>query len=141
MHVTLHLTETQYTVASLPLQDFAAALDAVRGAPDFISLTRDKAEVTLIVTHDAWAGMASRFPEARAQGSWRMIFFDAVMDFSVVGFIAEISRALAKEGISILTVSTYSTDAVLVNENCYEAAVAAVKRALITFQYTHLSQH
>jgi uncharacterized protein len=141
MHVTLHLTETRYAVASLPLSHFNEAINAVRDAPDFVSLTRDKAEITLIVTQETWGSLAARFPAARAQGNWRMIFFDTVMDFSVVGFIAEISRALAKEGISILTVSTYSTDAVLVNEHRYDAAVAAVKRALITFQYTHLSQH
>lgn len=141
MSITLHLTDTHYTVASLPLHYFAAALDAVRSVPDFVSLTRDKAEVTLIVTRETWHQIAPQFPAAKAQENWRMIFFDAVLDFTVVGFIAEISRALAKEGISILTVSTYSTDAVLVNENRYEAAVAAVKRALITFQYTHLSQH
>lgn len=141
MSITLHLTDTHYTVASLPLHYFAAALDAVRSVPDFVSLTRDKTEITLIVTRETWHQIAARFPAAKAQENWRMIFFDAVLDFTVVGFIAEISRALAKEGISILTVSTYSTDAVLVNENRYEAAVAAVKRALITFQYTHLSQH
>jgi hypothetical protein len=141
MSITLHLTDTRYTVASLPLHYFAAALDAVRGVPDFISLTRDKAEITLIVTQENWRHIAAQFPEAKAQENWRMIYFDTVMDFTVVGFIAEISRALAREGISILTVSTYSTDAVLVNEHRYDAAVAAVKRALITFQYTHLSQH
>lgn len=141
MNVKLQLADTRYTVTSLPLHCFNDALEAVGNAPEFVSVTRDKAEITLIVTQETWDGIASRFPEAKAQGNWRMIFFDAVLDFSVVGFIAEISRALAKEGISILTVSTYSTDAVLVNENRYEAAVAAVKRALITFQYTHLSQH
>lgn len=140
MNITLQLSDTRYVVASLPLAYFSDVLDAVRRAPEFVSVTRDKSETTLILTQEAWDGIATDFPGARAQSNWRMIFFDAVLDFSVVGFIAEISRALAKEGISILTVSTYSTDAVLVSENRYDAAVAAVKRALITFQYTHLAQ-
>jgi hypothetical protein len=69
-----------------------------------------------------------------------MIAFDTVLDFTVVGFIAEISRALAEAGISILNTSTYRTDIVFVDEARFEAAVAAVKRALITLHYTHLSQ-
>jgi hypothetical protein len=69
-----------------------------------------------------------------------MIAFDTVLDFSVVGFIAEISRALAEAGISILNISTYRTDLVFVHECRFEAAVDAVKRALVTLQYTHLSQ-
>jgi hypothetical protein len=41
----------------------------------------------------------------------------------------EISRALAEAGISILSISTYRTDAVLVHESRFTDAVAAVKRA------------
>lgn len=141
MPITLHLPEAHYAVVSLPLHHFSAALEAVRDAPDFVSISRDRHEITLIVTQTQWEQVASRFVDAKVQSDWRMIFFDTVLDFNVVGFIAEISRALAKEGISILAVSTYSTDAVLVNESRYEAAVTAVRRALITFQYTHLSQH
>lgn len=141
MSITLHLPEAHYIVASLPLHHFSAVMDAIRDAPDFVSVSRDRHEVTLIVTQLHWQQIASQFADARVQSHWRMIFFDTVLDFNVVGFIAEISRALAREGISILAVSTYSTDAVLVNESRYDAAVAAVRRALITFQYTHLSQH
>jgi len=47
---------------------------------------------------------------------------------------------IAEAGISILNTSTYRTDIVFVDEARFEAAVAAVKRALITLHYTHLSQ-
>ncbi|MFN0124270.1 MAG: ACT domain-containing protein [Blastocatellia bacterium] len=141
MPIRLQLSETRYVVVSLPPSQFVAALDAARAAPEFLSIIRDEKEVTLILAREHWLGIAAQFPAARAQDNWRMIYFDTVMDFNVVGFIAEISRALAREGISILTVSTYSTDMVLVSENRYEDAVAAVKRALIAFTHTHLSQH
>jgi hypothetical protein len=59
----------------------------------------------------------------------------------VVGFIAEISNALADADISILSLSTYSTDAVLVPESRFDDAVAAVKQALVTLQFTRLAQH
>lgn len=94
-----------------------------------------------MIAEEVWHNISARFPGAQARGHWRMIRFDTVLDFSVVGFIAEISRALAEADISILSISTYSTDAVLVQESQFNAAVMAVKQALMTLQYTHLSQH
>jgi hypothetical protein len=140
MAITLYLPETRYAVASLPLADYGAALAALNEIAGFISLTRDKDEITLILAEEEWQTLAPRFPAAEVQGARRMIAFDTVLDFSVVGFIAEISRALAEAGVSILNISTYRTDLVFVHECRFEAAVDAVKRALVTLQYTHLSQ-
>lgn len=141
MPIQLYLPETHYVVASLPLTDYPAAVEVLREADGFVSLIRDKQEITLMITEEIWQGVAARFPAAQARGHWRMIRFDTFLDFSVVGFIAEISRALAEADISILSVSSYSTDAVLVQEAQFNAAVIAVKQALMTLQYTHLSQH
>ncbi len=143
MAIQLYLPETKYAVASLPLSAYQAAVDCIRDVADqeFVSLTRDKLEVTLMIAEETWNETASRFPGAQVRGNWRMIRFDTFLDFNVVGFIAEISRALAAADISILSVSTYSTDAVLVQDSQFTAAVIAVKQALMTLQYTHLSQH
>jgi hypothetical protein len=140
MPMKLYLPETRYAVASLPLAAFSQAVDALHGVDGFVSLTRDKDEITLIIAEETWQQIAPRFVGAKVQGGRRMIVFDDVLDFTVVGFIAEISRALAEAGISILNFSTYRTDAVLVHELRFDEAVAAVKRALVTLRYTHLSQ-
>lgn len=140
MPIQLYTPETRFAVVSLPLNQYLPVLDAVREASDFVSVTRDKEEVTLIVAENYWQHIAEQFPQAQAELERRMIRFDTVLDFSVVGFIAEISRALAEAGISILSISTYRTDAVLVHESCFERALVAVKRALITLNYTHFSQ-
>lgn len=143
MAIQLYLPETKYAVASLPLSAYPAAVECIRDATnqEFISLTRDKQEITLMIAEDVWHQVVSHFPDAQVRGNWRMIRFDTFLDFTVVGFIAEISRALAIADISILSVSTYSTDAVLVQDSQFAAAVTAVKQALMTLQYTHLSQH
>lgn len=146
MSLQLYLPETRYAVASLPLSDYPLAIDALRDAAQsasdksFVSLVRDKHEVTLMIAEEIWHAISAQFPSARARGDWRMIRFDTVLDFSVVGFIAEVSRALAEADISILSISSYSTDAVLVQNAQFTAAVIAVKQALMTLQYTHLSQ-
>ncbi|MEO6725069.1 MAG: ACT domain-containing protein [Blastocatellia bacterium] len=146
MSLQLYLPETRYTVASLPLGDYPVAIealcDAIQSASSesFVSFVRDKQEITLMIAEEIWHDISARFPEAQARGDWRMIRFDTILDFSVVGFIAEISRALAEADISILSISSYSTDAVLVQDAQFNAAVIAVKQALMTLQYTHLSQ-
>lgn len=140
MPIQLYTPETRYAVASIPLAQYREVLDVAREAEGFVSVTRDKEEVTFIVAQSLWQQIEPRFPQAQAELDRRMIRFDTVLDFSVVGFIAEISRALAEAGISILSISTYRTDAVLVHASQFEAAVGAVKRALITLSFTHLSQ-
>jgi hypothetical protein len=140
MDIKLHLPENRYVVASLPCGHYQAALSALADLEGFVSIVRDRDEITLILDEDVWKRLAPGFPDAQVQGARRMIFFDTVLDFSVVGFIAEISRALAEADISILSISTYRTDAVLVHESRFEAAVAAVKNTLMTLQITHFSR-
>lgn len=141
MPIQLDLPDTLFAVVSLPLEQFGAALMAVRELTGYISITRDKDEVTLILAQELWDEMASNFSGAQVQLRRRMIRFDTVLDFSVVGFIAEISRALAEADISILSLSTYRTDAILVHEASYNRALTAVRHALVTLQHTVLAQH
>lgn len=141
MPITLYLPDTRFAIVSLGLEAYRDALESLAEAKDFTSLTRDKNEITLIASEVEWARIAPRFPGAEVQMRRRMIAFDTVLDFTVVGFIAEISRALADAGISIINTSTYKTDIVFVDEARFDAAVAAVKRALIALKFTHLSQH
>jgi uncharacterized protein len=141
MPISLYLPETRYAVASLPLEHYGEAVACLSAAGGFVSLTRDKEEITLIVAEETWHKIAQRFPGAVAQEGRRLIRFDTVLDFSVVGFIAEISRALAEADISILSISTYRTDAVLVHESRLDDAVNAIKQALVTLKFTHLAQH
>jgi len=56
------------------------------------------------------------------ENGWKLITFDMTLEFSMVGFIAKVSEALAKHNISIFVISSYSTDHVLVKkENLNEA--------------------
>jgi len=141
MPIQLHLPEARFIVASIPLDQYAAVVSSLAGITGFVQMTLDKQEITLIVPEEVWERLAPNFPGAAAEGKRRMIRFDTVLDFSVVGFIAEISNALADADISILILSTYSTDSVLVHELRFDDAVAAVKRALVTLHFTRLAQH
>lgn len=141
MPIQLDLPQTLFAVVSLPREHYGAVLTAIHDAESFVSVTRDKDEITLILDEELWHTMAADFPGSQAQLRRRLIRFDTVLDFSVVGFIAEISRALAEADVSILSLSTYRTDAVLVHEANYERAVRAVRQALVTLHHTVLIQH
>jgi len=47
---------------------------------------------------------------------WKIITFDMVLPFGLVGFLAKVSKVLADEKIPIFAVSAYSTDHILVEE-------------------------
>ena len=141
MSIQLDLPETHFAVASIPHEYFCEVVDCLPEIEGYVALIRDKAEITLILAEEHWRKLEHRFPGSQAQFQRRLIRFDTIFDFSLVGFIAEISRALAEADISILSISTYSTDAVLIHESRYDDALAAVKQALVTLRFTHLAQH
>ena len=63
----------------------------------------------------------------KIQRDYRLIKFDVVLPFSLVGFIAKISQELAKEKIPIFVLSAYSTDYILVKDEYLEGALKKLK--------------
>jgi hypothetical protein len=80
MSIRLYLPETRFAVASIPLEQYGEVVSCLSGIRGFVSMMRDKEEITLIVTEDEWEKVATRFPGARTQGQRRMIRFDTVLD-------------------------------------------------------------
>lgn len=60
---------------------------------------------------------------------WRAFRVEGILDFSLIGILAEISRLLAENKIGIFVVSTYNTDYVLTKENNFEKALDVLKQA------------
>lgn len=141
MPIKLDLPEETFAVASIPVERYPVVLESLRDISGYLYLARDRDEITLVVAESVWQGIASLFPEVKVQTSWRMIRFDIVLDFSVVGFIAEISQALAAAHIPILSLSSFRTDTILVPAAAYTRAIAALNPALVTLNYTILAQH
>lgn len=50
------------------------------------------------------------------EDNWTAFRIEGALDFSLVGILANISGALAQEGIPIFAISTYNTDYVLVKK-------------------------
>ncbi|KAJ3061466.1 hypothetical protein HDU99_005552, partial [Rhizoclosmatium hyalinum] len=49
------------------------------------------------------------------------------LDFALVGILAQLTTALAKESISVFAVSTFNTDYILVKKDKAQAAIDAWK--------------
>ena len=64
----------------------------------------------------------------KADKNYKLLTFNMVLDFSLVGFIAKVSKALASEGIPIFVISAYSTDHVLIKKKYLEKAVKALTK-------------
>lgn len=87
---------------------------------------RDKFEVTLLLDEIDYGTIRHAIRDAKVQGGFRLLTFDVVMDFTVVGFMAEVSRILAAAGISIVAVSAFSRDHILVSQGDLANALKAL---------------
>ncbi len=71
-----------------------------------------------------------RVPEnaSAADYGWRAFRICGVLDFSLIGILADISRILAENKIGIFAVSTYNTDYIFTKTEGFDRAVAALCR-------------
>ena len=70
----------------------------------------DKNETTVIIEQ-------SKYDEENVieiEKDWKILTFDMVLPFGLVGFLAKVSKVLADEKIPIFAISAYSTDHILV---------------------------
>lgn len=77
----------------------------------FANIT-DKNETTVIIEQ-------SKYDEKNVieiEKDWKVLTFDMVLPFGLVGFLAKVSKVLADEDIPIFVISAYSTDHILVKE-------------------------
>ena len=68
-------------------------------------------------------------PGARRNGPWRGFRIAGVLDFSLIGVLADLSSVLAAAGIPILAVSTYDTDYLWVPADHWPEARRALTQA------------
>lgn len=87
------------------------------------SMTRTDDELSVIAPDDIDLGPGER------QAGWSCLQITGLLDFALVGVIAGISRVLADANVSILTVSTYNTDYILIRTSDVDTAVRALTAA------------
>ena len=86
------------------------------GESSFTSITRTSDELSIILPQDKIPG------GVLAEKDWRVFKVKGPLGFVLTGVVSSLSTPLAKAKISILYVSTYETDYLLVEEKNLEKA-------------------
>jgi hypothetical protein len=118
LYMKLHILPYDFSVCKvLSVSDRILSLD-------FFFICHTDEEVSLVCrTEDVPENTTDR------EDGWRVMRFEGVLDFSLVGILSKVSNVLAEEKISIFATSTYNTDYVLVKGNDLERAVKALEGA------------
>ena len=133
----LYSDDVLYTVVHLPAAAITAGAGvlAETGTP-FSALIVDKDEVTLVLPQDAWQELAHRLPDHRTAEGYRLITFDLPLDPTLIGFLALVSRILAEAGVSILALSAFERDHILVPGAQFQTAWDALRAAQVRLSAT-----
>lgn len=80
-------------------------------------VSKDADEITVVTREE---NVSELLIKECNEDHYRLIALNVSVPFYSIGFIATVSQAIAKEGINILIVSTYSKDYVLIKDNKIE---------------------
>ncbi len=109
-----------FTIVSLRHEDWLQLLENPELSPRMTApfmIFKDKFETTLLLDETDYATMRHAVRDAKTERNFRLLTFDLVMDFTVVGFLAEVTRILAEAEISIVALSAFSRDHILIKQD------------------------
>jgi hypothetical protein len=112
-------------VALLPGRYAVAKCAAPPAGAAFFMVTRDADETTVVAEEAQLPALGA----CEADGGYRLLEIRVATPFEGVGFLAAVSGALARAGINILIVSTYSKDYVLLKDASAARGVEALAAA------------
>ena len=118
----LRLLDGELSIVRLPPDAAIPACLSVLSEP-LVSVTRTAHELSIVCPS------ATVPPTVAREAGWRAFTVEAKLEFSAVGVLSAILNPLAEAGISILSLSTFDTDFVLVRVAMLEAARAALRQS------------
>ena len=126
MHaLNLTILPDGYAICRLPPDD---PLPPWLSQVSFFSVTRTREELSIVCPE------ANLPTGSQSQSGWRLLRFEGPFDFTLIGVLVSVTLPLAKAGISLLAISTYDTDYVLVQAGQLDAAIQVLTAAGHTIQ-------
>lgn len=112
----LYTDDIVYALIKLPPQAITVAAGIIAEIGEaFCALIVDRDEVTLLVPQEALEDFAARLRgQTLSPDAYRLITLDVELEFTLVGFMAHISRALADAGVFILPYAAFTRDHIFV---------------------------
>ena len=118
-----------YTLVSVQKEAWPKLLEdqalSPRGTAPFMIFS-DNHEVTLLLDEIDFGTIRHAVRDAKVESGFRMLTFETVMDFTVVGFLAEVTHILADANIPVIALSAFSRDHLLIKQNDLAAALRAL---------------
>lgn len=118
-----------YSLISVMYPDWTRLLESPELSPRMTSpfmIFYDGREVTMLLDETDLGTMRHALRDAKVERGFRMLTFDIELEFSVVGFISEISGILAEAGVSIVALSAFSRDHLLIKQDDLAKALKAL---------------
>lgn len=109
-----------FTLLSLRHEDWLKLLESPELSPRMTApfmIFKDKFETTLLLDETDFGTIRHAVRDAKIERGFRLLTFDIELDFSIVGFLSEISKILAEAEISIVALSAFSRDHLLIKQN------------------------
>ncbi len=119
-----------YNVVSLSDVEWRTLLETPELSPRMtvpFMIFKDKWEVTLILDEDDFRTIRHTIRDGKVERGFRLMSFDVELEFDVVGFMAAITSILAAQGISILALSSFSRDHLLVRQEDLSEALKSMR--------------
>lgn len=123
MTLTLKTLDLDVSVMKFPL-DTKLSADFINAA-GFKNIVRTHDELTVICET---AGKPAQTPRQCVDG-WRAFMVEGPLDFSLTGILNSIAAPLAENSISIMAISTFDTDYVLVANDNFEKAKTVLAKS------------
>lgn len=126
-----HVRPERFVLVGIEPRERRLALQLlVNAEAPFVQCIVDPDVVTLLLSEALWRELQAAFPRARVQQFFRVISFDLDLPSDLVGFLATVTDALARAGVSLLAICGYSRDYVLVHDDDLQVATTALQQLL-----------
>jgi len=128
-NATLYTDELVYRFITMPANAIivAAGIIAEVGHP-FCAMIVDKDEVTLMLPASACDEFQNRLKYATISDiKYRLITFDIVLEPTLIGFMAHITKALGESKISVMPYAAFSRDHIFVSDADFDKALSTLK--------------
>lgn len=129
LSTSVEVTPDSFAIVSVSFDTWRRLVSEPERSPRMTApfmILMDKYEVTLVLDEIDLAKMRPGLEDAKIETGYRLLTFDTVMDFDVIGFIAEVSRILAAAGIPILPLAAFSRDHILIKQTHLGTALKAL---------------
>jgi hypothetical protein len=116
---TIEIAYPIYTLISLTNENWFELIENPELSPRMTEpfmIFKDKFEITLLLDEIDFGKIRNEIPKAKIESGFRLLTFDVVLDFTVVGFLAEITKILSEAEISIIALSAFSRDHILIKQ-------------------------